>query len=147
MILIDKNDLPEVAMEFMNDVHNEDVDIINDLYALVLRYEDEPNKANEKLLNEKYEEWFSHTIEHFKNEEEKMLELNFPPYQIHKSEHENALYMMDKVYRFWQDSKEIAILRQYLSQELPPWLLQHIQTMDTVTAMFFKTGMSPCPAH
>lgn len=147
MSLIDKNELPQVEMEFMNDVHAKDADIINDLYSLVLRYEDDPSQINEKLLNDKYEEWFSHTIEHFKGEEEKMIELNFPPYLMHKKEHEKALETMDYVYQSWKKSKDIIIIKQYLSQELPQWLNKHIQTMDTVTAMFFKTGMSPCSAH
>lgn len=34
-MLIEINDIPVVAMDFMNEVHEEDVKIINDLFALV----------------------------------------------------------------------------------------------------------------
>ncbi len=143
-MLINKNAIPLVAMEFMNETHKEDVDIINDLYTLVVQYEDNPSQENEELLNARYQEWIIHTIDHFATEEKKMLELNFPPYPMHKGEHEKALHTMDNIFRQWRDSKNINILKDYLSQELPQWLTHHIQTMDTVTAMFFQTGQSPC---
>ena len=146
-MLIDVKTLPMVAMDFMNDVHVEDVEIINDLFALVLAYEHEPNGANEEALNAKYKEWFEHTVDHFKGEEEMMLETNFPPYHMHKGEHDNALRTMDAVFAKWLESKEIRVLKMYLIETLPAWLNNHIQTMDTVTAMFFKTGLSPCSAH
>lgn len=147
MTLINKQELPQVAAQFMNDVHDEDIDIINELYALIQKYESDPTLVNEELLNAQYQKWFEHTVAHFKGEEEKMLELNFPPYPMHKGEHENALQVMDDVFRTWQSSKDIDVLKNYISQELPEWLRNHIQTMDTITAMFFETGLSPCAAH
>jgi hemerythrin len=143
-MLIDKSTLPQVAMEFMNDVHDEDVDIINDLYELVLKLEQEPSIENEEALEKKYQEWFEHTVEHFRGEEEKMQELRFPPYPMHKGEHDNALRKMDGIFRVWKDTKDLSIIKSYLMDELPQWLTHHIQTMDTVTAMFFSTGLSPC---
>ena len=147
MALIDKKELPQVAMGFMNDVHDEDADIINELYELVLAYEREANSTNAEAVDAKFQEWFEHTIKHFKGEEEKMLELNFPPYPMHKGEHDNALHKMDAVFRNWQGSRDIDILKDYMTKEMPQWLMNHIQTMDTVTARFFSTGMSPCSAH
>ena len=144
MALLDKNALPLVAMEFMNEVHLEDVDIINDLFELILTYENTPNEENENNLNTKYKEWFDHTVEHFKGEEVMMEEKMFPPYPIHKGEHQYALNRMDEIFKQWQISKDISILKVYVVEELPEWLTNHIQTMDTVTAMFFKTGLSPC---
>ncbi len=37
-MLIDKNILPIVDMDFMNDTHYEDVDLINDLYKNIELY-------------------------------------------------------------------------------------------------------------
>lgn len=147
MKLIDLESLPQVAMEFMNDVHQEDVEIINDLYDLILKYEINQTDENEREITKKYQEWFNHTVDHFRGEEEKMLELNFPPYPMHKGEHDRALEKMDSVFREWNTSKEIEPLKLYLRDHLTQWLTHHIQTMDTVTAMFFKTGLSPCSAH
>ncbi|WP_373070373.1 hemerythrin family protein [Sulfurimonas sp.] len=147
MKLINLDTLPQVAMEFMNDVHEEDVNIINDLYEFITEYESNPTQEHEKNITNKYQEWFDHTVAHFKREEEKMIELHFPPYPVHKGEHDNALHTMDTIFRDWNSSKDIAALKEYLENQLPEWLVHHIQTMDTVTAMFFKTGLSPCSAH
>ena len=146
-MLINKDSLPQVAMDFMNETHNEDVDIINALFELVLVCENDSSEANVNALSQKYQEWFEHTIEHFSTEEEKMQEMLFPPYPMHKGEHEKALHTMDTVFRNWKKDSDIKALKNYLENELPSWLTHHIQTMDTVTAMFFKTGMSPCSAH
>lgn len=146
-MLIKKEELPQVAMEFMNNTHDEDVDIINELYNLITSYEKAPIEANKILLDTKYQEWFEHTIEHFKTEEDKMIEMRFPPYPMHKGEHEKALQMMDELFRSWQSSRDITLLKDYFTKELSPWLINHIQTMDTITAQFFQTGMSPCSMH
>lgn len=146
-MLFDENKLPMVAMEFMNDVHLEDVDIINELFELVLLYEKEPNEDNKGKLNTQYKLWFEHTVDHFSGEEEMMQEMAFPPYPMHKGEHDNALMVMENVFKKWQESEDIIILKTYLNETLPTWLINHIQTMDTVTAMFFKSGVSPCSVH
>lgn len=143
-MLIDASQMPLVAMEFMNNTHKKDVEIINDLHSLLLAYEEASNAENEKLFNEKYTDWVIHTVEHFATEEKKMLEMNFPPYPMHKGEHDNALQKMETIFRQWQKSKNINIPKTYIAQEVPQWFTHHIQTMDTVTAMFFQTGQSPC---
>lgn len=144
MALLDKDSLPLVAMEFMNETHLEDVDIINELFTKILEYENNPTEENEQLLNSKYKEWFDHTVDHFHGEEVMMEEKKFPPYPVHQGEHQYALNRMDEVFKQWQSSKDIGVLKIYMVEELPNWLVNHIQTMDTVTAMFFKTGLSPC---
>ncbi len=143
-MLIEKEELPLVAMEFMNNTHTEDLEIINELFELVLKYEKEASIENEARLNSKYKEWLDHTIEHFKAEEIMMQEKNFPPYPMHKAEHDNALKTIEKLFEKWLQTKDIQILKQYFIETLPGWLVGHIKTMDTVTAMFFKTGLSPC---
>lgn len=146
-MLIDKNNLPLVAMDFMNEVHVEDVDIINSLYDSILKYELENSESNFNDINTKYQKWFEHTVEHFKNEEIKMQEMSFPPYPMHKGEHDNALNTMDSVFREWIQNKDCTKLKEYFTEYLKPWLIHHIQSMDTVTASFFKTELSPCSIH
>lgn len=141
---INKENIPVVAMEFMNEVHAEDVEIINELFELILAYENNPTQENKKLLNAKYKYWYNHTVEHFKDEEVMMVEKNFPPYPIHKGEHDSTLQIMENLFQLWEKSGDIQILKRYFIEELPQWLIQHIQSMDTVTAMFFKSGLSPC---
>lgn len=146
-MLIDKQNMPMVAMEFMNEVHKEDIDIINELYGLIVEYEKNSNHKNKEFIDRKYEEWFKHTMSHFEGEEKLMLEKGFPPYHVHKGEHDKVLLHMDDIYKQWQKSGNIQLLKNFIANYLPQWLTQHIQTMDTVTAMFFKTGLSPCAMH
>lgn len=143
-MLMREKELPLVSMAFMNEVHKEDIAIINELFELVLSYEKEANSTNEMAITKKYIEWTKHTLAHFKGEEEKMLELNFPAYSMHKQSHDEALVKMDSVFSTWKNEKDVQALKIYLIEELPAWLTQHIETMDTVTAMFFNTGLSPC---
>ncbi|WP_424688604.1 MAG: bacteriohemerythrin [Halarcobacter ebronensis] len=146
-MLINKNDLPLVAEDFMNDVHYEDVDIINDLYEKLLNYIASETKENKNIVIDTYQDWYDHTVSHFKGEEDKMIELNFPPYMMHKGEHEKCLEQMRQVLDYFIKNDDKEFLKSYLELDLINWLVNHIQTMDTVTAMFFKTGMSPCSAH
>ncbi len=146
-MLINKNDLPLVAEDFMNDVHYEDVDIINDLYEKLLNYIASETKENKNIVIDAYQDWYDHTVSHFKGEEDKMIELNFPPYMMHKGEHEKCLEQMRQVLDYFIKNDDKEFLKSYLELDLINWLVNHIQTMDTVTAMFFKTGMSPCSAH
>lgn len=143
-MLIDKQALPMVAMDFMNEVHLEDVDIINELFEQILDYENDPTQLNKQKIEQLYTKWFEHTVNHFKGEEVEMEAKNFPPYPVHKGEHTYALNRMEEVLQEWKNANDIKILKEYFIEELIPWLTNHIQTMDTVTAMFFRTGLSPC---
>lgn len=70
-MLIDKNNLPLVAEDFMNDVHFEDVEIINRLHKAAINYKHDKTENNKQEIIKTYEEWFEHTVNHFKGEEEK----------------------------------------------------------------------------
>ncbi len=146
-MLIDKNNIPIVAMEFMNDVHGEDIDIINSLFELIVNYEQNPSEENKITFNQTYQEWIEHTMAHFQREEKMMEEKRFPPYPFHKGEHDRALEKMHDIFHTWEKTNDIGILKIYFIEELPLWLENHIKSMDTVTAIFFRTGLSPCAIH
>lgn len=146
-MLINKNDLPLVAMEFMNDIHFEDVEIINELYENILKYEKEQNELNLMDLENKYKEWISHTENHFETEEIQMREKGFFAYEFHKNEHNINLSEIKGLFNNFEKNRDILELKKYFQNNLVNWLINHIQTMDTVTAMFFRTGMSPCSMH
>ena len=143
-MLIDKNSLPLVAMDFMNEVHFEDIAIINELSNLIISYEEAATKEAYYQINSKYMQWCNHSVSHFKKEEEQMLQKGFPVYTIHKQEHENILKNMSDVFESWEKSKEISYLKEYIFEFIPQWLVNHINSMDRVTAIFLKTGQSPC---
>lgn len=143
-MLINEKELPLVAMDSMNKTHLEDVIIINDLFDQILSYEREANEQNKKNVVEKYQLWINHTVEHFSGEEKMMTEKRFPAYAFHKGEHDRILSLMSKHLENFEQTCDTKELKQYFIEELPIWLENHIKSMDTVTAIFLKTGLSPC---
>lgn len=123
--------IPRVEIAFMNDDHDEAALILGDMFSAIANGE---NSEIEQKLTALYQ----HSVEHFAREEEQMLQVNFPPYQCHKGEHERVLQEMRDVLGQWQSGHDRTILSQYLENTVVPWLINHISTMDTVTAMFIN---------
>lgn len=128
--MIDFTVIPKVAFEEMNAVHAEEVEQLNAIAALL------DANASEAELAPLLEALFEHTRVHFANEERLMREVGFPPFEMHKSEHDRALNAFQLVMMEWRTKKDNGILREYICSETPQWLHQHIATMDTVTAQF-----------
>ncbi len=141
-MLIEYDEIPQVAMDFMNEVHKEDIDLINAIFEHILAYDGSDKSA--AAIDDLYTQWIEHTVIHFQNEEIKMQEMHFPPYLAHKGEHDRALQEMRDLFSHWQEHRDIKVLKIYFIETLPAWLQNHISTMDTVTARFFATGQSAC---
>ena len=135
--MITQEQLPMVAMPSMNDTHLEDILIIN-------RLSDAINAQAVESVNSILKELVEHTITHFSGEEEMMREKMFPPYPVHKGEHDRALNELKSVANHFYESKDLDFAKQYVDATLIPWLIQHIETLDTVTALFLTQGVSPC---
>lgn len=143
-MLIDKNILPLVDEQFMNDTHFEDVDLINKIYECIEKYENDSSSKNFEALKTIYSEWVNHTVAHFEKEEEEMQRRGFFAFPFHKGEHDKNLVEIKAVWKEFEDKKDINFLKNYIEYDLVNWLITHIKSMDTVTARFFQTGMSPC---
>lgn len=124
--------LPQIEMEFMNIVHCEELQLVSKLVGLI------EAQAQADDITQKLDDWLAHTREHFEREERLMNEYRFPPYPIHKMEHEQAIDALTAAQKNWLDSRDSDALLNYIRQEWRNWLQQHIMTMDTVTAHFFK---------
>lgn len=143
-MLIDKNSLPLVDEDFMNDTHFEDVDLINKIYEDIEKYENSNSNENFENLKFSYLAWINHTINHFETEEDEMQKRGFFAYPFHKGEHDKNIKEIKEVWEDFYQNKDIESLKNYIEYDLVNWLINHIKSMDTVTARFFKTGMSPC---
>ena len=131
-------ELPMVAMQSMNDTHLEDLMLINQLLSAA----QSKNHAATKIF---LDELVEHTIAHFSGEEEMMREKKFPPYPVHKGEHDRVLKELKNIQKIFNEGEgDFALITSYIEGSLTPWLIDHIKTLDTVTAMFLTTGMSPC---
>jgi len=128
-------DVPQVDVDFMNGIHCEELELVKKLHKL-LQEEMKTGNANPEV-DKMLEEWLLHTIAHFDRENELMRDYNFPPYPIHFGEHQEAIASLRTRYDEWQNSRDTQALNSFI-EEWYPWFINHINTMDTVTAQFLS---------
>ena len=138
--MIDFNDVPKVALDFMNNDHEEATNLVNQIQALIDQAQSNEIGSEEKTeeITAAFKALLEHNREHFAREEAKMREFNFPPYPVHKGEHERVLAEMESVLAAWQANQDLNQLKQYIDGELLSWFINHIQTMDTMTAVYIS---------
>lgn len=134
-VLVNANEIPELALDFMNHDHAEAVQLANALYSALA---EAPAESIDELLDQLY----LHNVEHFAREEQHMQEYHFPPYPMHKGEHDRVLAEMQAVISYWKESRDKGALENYLQNTFVQWLHGHMMTMDRVTAMFVAGQMS-----
>jgi hemerythrin len=132
-----QEELPMVAVAGMNDTHLEEMILINKISEAIAQ-------KDEAKVTELMEALLEHTIVHFSGEEAMMREKRFPPYPMHKGEHDRALGELSAQLKLWKKHHDLALLSRYIDGTLPQWVVQHIRTMDTATANFLAGGTSPC---
>jgi hemerythrin len=124
-----------VAMPSMNDTHLEEILIIN-------RLDTAARNDDIEAVSEILKELVEHTSMHFFDEEDMMEEAVFPAYKMHKIEHDRHLHELNSVVKYFEENKDTRAIYTYIEGGLTPWLIHHIETMDTMTAMFLQQGLS-----
>jgi hemerythrin len=133
---ITPENIPLVAIDFMNQTHKEEVALVN---SLMKKLQAAAEEKNDNGITEALTQWLAHTEAHFQHENELMLEINFPPYLVHSGEHENALNLLRAVKSTWEENKDLQQLSDYVFKQWPEWFMSHVNSMDTVTANFAKS--------
>lgn len=131
--MIVQEQLPMVAVPSMNDTHLEEMIIVNKL-SQAARAGDIDGVTG--ILKELHE----HSIEHFAAEEKMMQESAFPAYSVHKGEHDRHLHELKALRKYFDTNRDTNAIVAYLDGNLVKWLLHHIETMDTVTAMHIQNS-------
>ena len=121
--------LPRVAIDFMNRDHD---DFAGLRATLLNQIAAGTADAVDSLLDELHQ----HTIRHFADEEKLMQETNFPVYPVHKGEHDIVLADMATRITRWRQDGDRDALQKWLDMGVGDWLVNHIASMDTVTAQF-----------
>lgn len=129
-MLFEEKELPLVPFEDMNDIHIEELRLVNELYESTLS----EDKDTQKLL----EAFIEDVKNHFAFEEENMRETNFFAYEMHAGEHKRVLTELMSLKEDYIKTKDKSLIRSYLESYFKPWIIQHVRTMDTVTAMHFS---------
>ncbi|MFV1957771.1 MAG: bacteriohemerythrin [Planctomycetota bacterium] len=134
MALIPEGRVPRVAVAFMNEDHDEAAAMANHLDELLLESQAEGRAI--AGLADTFRAIVDHTREHFAREEEAMQLAGFPAYLVHKMEHDRVLAEMQRVADRFADDGDLKALAHYARKGLPGWFVDHIATMDTLTAQF-----------
>jgi hemerythrin len=136
--ILDANTIPRVDIDFMNDTHAEEIEMVITLGNLIMVYmQADTQTADEKqTITHALENWLQHTKAHFSRENELMKEIQFPPSAMHADEHESTLEQMTTIVEQWKLSHDIKPVEKFVFREWPTWLEDHINTMDMMTAKF-----------
>jgi hemerythrin len=137
--VVDPDNIPRVALELMNAVHQEEVALVNELGALLGSGLD--GTVDEAAISQSLAAWITHTREHFEGENRLMKQHNFPPYPVHKGEHDQMLTQISQLQQAWSEGRDVAALASFLYEAWLPWFDTHVKTMDTVTAGFLNRAI------
>lgn len=127
--------IPQVAMDVMNDVHREELEIVNNINSAIVA-------DDAAQITQLCQLWLGHTKAHFDKENSMMEKYAFPAYHCHYGEHTDALQGLEAIVNAWEESNDLEALAVYVRDTWPIWYVNHITTMDTVTSAFIKQSMS-----
>lgn len=122
--------LPQVALEFMNRDHAEFVTLRDRLLDLMA------TRIGDDEVNQLLSELIEHTRRHFADEEQAMRDTGFPPYEVHKNEHDRVLAEMAYQVERWRRGGNADSLRDWVERAVGDWLVGHVGSMDMVTASY-----------
>jgi hemerythrin len=135
MARIEPSDVPTLPISFMNEDHQRERALVNDLEEALTAHTRGDADTLEPVLG-KLALLAVHTREHFLREEAAMREAGFPAYPVHKLEHDRVLAEMNREASLFRARGDAERLRRYLFEALPDWFRRHVRTMDVVTAQF-----------
>ncbi len=130
-MILNPDMLPKVALNQMNSIHDTEVEILNELYRAA-------KENNVEEVEKLFDEFLKDVKEHFSYEQGLMEKYNFFAYPMHRGEHDRVLMELENLKKNFEKTKDPSLIVKYLENQFVPWLLNHVQTMDTVTAMYLS---------
>lgn len=135
MSLLTIDQVHHVAVDEMQHTHAEEINMLNTIDELATIYENDKTKQVE--LENRLDAYIAHVNAHFANEERLMRLYAFPPYPMHKAEHDRVLDELNGIVLRWKEHGDIDAIIAYLRQSVE-WIINHINTMDNMTAMYIS---------
>lgn len=130
-MLFKESDIRNVANEVMNMLHEEEMESINTFYDAVV------DKDIDKI-DELFKDVLFDIEDHFESEETMMEKSSYSHYQVHKNDHDMMREKLAKYFERWLAIKSPTELQGFLETEFKPWLISHISTRDTETALHLE---------
>ncbi len=124
-------EIPQVMVPSMNATHAEEVEIVQALEAAL-------ESGADAAIADAARAFADHVEVHFSREEELMRAHAFPPYPIHKGEHDRMRAIVGELCANCDNDAGRAALLTFVRKDFPAWLAQHVSTLDTVTAQFLS---------
>ncbi|MBT5934802.1 hemerythrin family protein [Sulfurimonas sp.] len=128
-MLISQEQLPIIEIDSMNELHNEEIARIAKLY-------DVAKGKDAKLVFELLNELIEHYKKHFADEEKLMQEVEHPDYHAHKHEHIKQILDLEALQSFLEMTNDIQSIPSYLEGSLTPWIIEHVETWDSMISKF-----------
>ncbi len=137
MALIYAEQVEHMDVDEMQETHENEIKILNEIEKLAYKYERE--KTNLPELEQKLDEYIYHVKKHFANEERLMQEHGFPSYDMHKTAHDMFLWDLDSAIQQWKNGNIKKIIN--FIYKVPEWILIHVNTVDAPTANYLEKKM------
>jgi len=134
---IDEKILPQVGLVFMQLEHDQIIHRLKGLEVLIVRLE-----AGESVtlqITNDIEGMLEHTHSHFLREEENMERYHYLPRRGHKAAHDEFLAEMTTAHEQWGKTQNLSALKLYFLVQVPAWFMQHLNSMDLLTARFLAS--------
>lgn len=127
--MINFEDITKVELDFMNSEHEDATHMLNSIESAYKSDDVDAVIHGLQALQ-------AHSIDHFLHEEKEMKAHFYPPYQVHKQEHDRALMELDMLIQQLSDHRDLAKVVGYVMHSLPTWFVHHTATMDRMMAQF-----------
>ena len=115
-------DLPQVALPGLNQLHAEEVVMINAL--------SEHAAAGDAAFAPALQEFLEHLAKHFEIERTNMERTEYPERAAHLAEHDG----IDARVAELEAADDAGAWHAFFADELPKWFVEHVATHDTPTA-------------
>ena len=131
--MIDQTQLPMTKMGTLNDLHLEEMLLLN-------RLEEASQAGVVEEVRTLLDALISHTEEHFDIEEDLMEEGLYPASASHVAEHERHLRELHSVRDYFQEHEDTRAVSAYIQGNLLAWFIHHTQSMDVPMSDYLSAG-------
>lgn len=128
--------IPTLKHKEINDVHFEEIDLLNRLHELLVG-----KGVTDEAINKSISDIQDLTVHHFSFEETLMQQYDYPDYEMHKYCHDAFLKDLGDVVKKWYKEKDRAQLQTFLEKDIIEWLTDHIENFDRTIVDYFQKKM------
>ena len=139
MALLYVEQVEDLDVEEMQETHEEEIKILNEVEKLAVEYSMDKSKLNQ--LEVKLDEYIEHVKVHFANEERLMKKYNFPSYEMHKMAHDMFLIDISYAIKQWKELGDIDKIINFVYKS-PEWIVMHINSVDAPTSTYIARKMA-----